>query len=243
MAGELERGPGPGALPDPDTVVIPDTPAPLEADMWALRAELARRRRQDRTRGLGARLAGRVGPMLLGGLLLVAFLASLAGIVRPTTVEPAQPVDLARTDMPDGSIGGLLPPAIVDVDGASVSLRSLRPAVLVWVPAQGAQQELLGALHLQAGSYGMPLVVAGPPQRQTSLQTLAESTGPAGTPALVDPRSELGTALAVEQSAGPTVVVVGADGRIHAVVRDPAPGIRLESVLSRAAAASDPVRS
>jgi hypothetical protein len=244
MAGELERGPGPGALPDPDSVVIPDDISALEAEMWALRTELARRRRRADRRGrktLPGGLLGRVGPMLFGSLLLVAFLTSLAGIVRPNTVEPTPPADLAAATQPDGAVGGLLPPAVVDVDGATMSLRSVRPAVIAWVPATGAQPELMSSLALQAGSYGVPFLVAGPPERAAVLAETAEAATAVGVPMMTDPASAILDAIDVPPVAGPVVVVVGTDGRIHAVVENPGSGTRLEPVLFRAAAGSEPV--
>jgi hypothetical protein len=245
MAGELERGPGPGALPDPDSVVIPDDASALEADMWALRAELKARQRAERRRPPGpspsSSVISRIAPMLFGGLMLVAFLSGLAGIVGNTAPQPAAPTALAETSDPDGTVGGLLPPAIVEVDTATMSLRSVRPAVLVWVPAEGMSPVLLDSLYLQATSYGMPLVLAGPPERVDTLADEARRTSPSGrVSVLLDPASAVLDSLDLAPTAGPVVVVVGVDGRIHAVVENPADGVRLESVLTRAVEGGDP---
>jgi len=234
-------------LPDPDSVVIPDDAAGLEADYWALQAELAaERRRATAARVAGsprARLAARLTPMLLGGLILVAFLASLAGMVRPMTAPPTQAGQLAASAAPAGTVGGLLPPGVVEVDGATLSLRDVRPALLVWLPATGADEALLASLRLQASAAGVPLVLAGPPERERLLAESAAGVGAGHVAVLLDPASALLKGFGLAPTGGPVVAVVGADGRLHAVLDDPAPGTRLESVLSRVVTGSPPAAS
>jgi hypothetical protein len=244
VAGELERGPGPGALPDPDSVVIPDDVSALEAEAWAWRAEQLRRDR----RGPGAhgprsttwRVAGRVVPMLLGSLLLVAFLASLATTVRPATVDSLTPAPLDSPSIPDGQVGGLLPAGIVDVDGATRSTRALRPATLVIVPAAGASQSLLDAVYLQSQAYGIATGLVGPPERQALLERTSDDIGVGLVPVVIDRQSVIATSLGLPPQADTTIVVVGTDGRIQTVVENPSDGIQLQSALSRAAAGLDP---
>lgn len=247
VAGELERRPGPGALPDPDSVVIPDDAAELEADYWALRADLAAARRRAAAAAVSgsprARVAARVAPMLLGGLILVAFLASLAGMVRPMGTAPTPPGRLAASDAPVGTVGGLLPRGIVEVNGASVSLRDVRPALIVWVPSTGADEALLESLQIQASAYGVPLVLAGPPERERLLTETADTVGPGHVAVLLDPGSVLLDGFGLTPTAGPVLAVVGADGRLHAVLDDPAPGTRLEAMLGRVASGSAPAAS
>jgi hypothetical protein len=178
--------------------------------------------------------------MLVGSLLLLAFLGSLAGMVGSTATPPTEPGDLAAVSVPDGRVGGLLPRAVVEVDGATVPLRDVRPAVLVWVPAIGADPALLESLVLQASSYGLPLVLAGPPERLDRLQSTADGIGPGRVRVLLDPASAVLDALELPPAAGPVVVVVGVDGRVHEVVEDPPPGIRLEAALSRVASGGAP---
>jgi hypothetical protein len=213
--------------------------------MWALRAELAAARRRDRALGRSApgRLStvlARFGPMLFGSLLLMAFLGSLAGMVGSTATTPTQASELATVAVPDGRVGGLLPRAVVDVDGATMPLRDVRPAVLVWVPAAGADQALLESLMLQASSYGLTLALAGPPERVDLLQRTADGVGPGRVPVVLDPASAMLDALDLPPTAGPVVVVIGVDGRLHEVVDDPPAGIRLEAALSPAAAGDAP---
>lgn len=245
MSGGLEQGPGPGALPDPDKVVIPDDASALEADAWAWRAEQQRLgrpapwlgpRRSDRWR-----FAARVGPMMIGALLLVAFLASLATTVRPATTPTQSPLPLATTRVPAGQVGGLLPRAIVAVDGATMSSRDLRPAVLVLVPATGADPDLLDSLHMQAQAYGMKMGLVGPPEREALLQGTSDGIGAGTTPVVIDRASAIADSLQLPPDADTTIVVVGRDGRIHEVVESPPPGIQLQPVLSRAASGIDPV--
>jgi hypothetical protein len=239
----MERRPGPGALPDPDSIRIPDDLSALEADMWALRAEMAAARRRDRRRGRsapGRLVLARFGPLIFGSLLLVAFLGSLAGMVRSTATAPAQATQLATSQVPDGSVGGLLPQAVVEVNGAPLSLRDVRPAAVLWVPTSGADAELLDSLLLQASSYGVPLVVAGPPEREEVLAETAQQTGLGRVAVLVDPGSQLLDSLAPAPQDGPVLLLVGIDGRIHEIVEDPAPSVRLEASLSRMAAGEAP---
>jgi hypothetical protein len=243
VAGDNERLPGPGALPDPDSVVIPDDASALEPDYWALRAELAARRRDVRG-GPGSstagRLASRVGPMLVGALILVAFLASLGLMVRPTTQPPTAPATLASSHGTVGSVGGLLPDATVVVNGEEMPVREARPAVVVWLPDGGADQALLDSLYLQASAYGIPLVLAGPPDREPELLAAAQETGPGRVVVMLDPESALLDGFGLPPAAGPVVAVVGIDGRLHAVLDDPPSGVRLESVLGRVAGGGAP---
>lgn len=244
VAEELERGPGPGALPDPERVEIPDDASALDADLWAWRSEQVRLGRripwQTRDRSAGWRVASRVGPMVLGSMLLVAFLFSLATTIRPAAVEQTPPGQLATVVEQDGSVGGLLPPAIVDQDGATRSVRELRPATFLLLPAAGADLAMLDAVHLQTASYGMPLVLVGPPTRAALLEQTAEDIGAGSVSVLVDRASAIAEALGLPAVSEPTVVVVGTDGRIHAIVQNPTSTIRLESVLSRATDGADP---
>lgn len=245
MPGELERRPGPGALPDPDTIRIPDDPSALEADMWALRAELAAARRRDRALGRDrpgrlTTVLARFGPMIFGSLLLVAFLGSLAGMVGSTATAPTEPGRLAASQAPNGTVGGLLPPAVVQVNGGTLSLRDVRPALIVWVPSTGADPALLDSLQLQGSSYGIPLVLAGPPEREELLTTAARQVGSGRVAVLTDPGSALLDSLDLPPAAGPVLLLVGIDGRIHEIVDDPAAGIRLEAALSRVAADEAP---
>lgn len=244
MSGGLERGPGPGALPDPDRVVIPDDASALEAEMWALRAELHRRGRHAALAGPDPgnrwRLAGRMAPLLLGSLLLLAFLASLATTVRPATIQAADAAPLATTSVPDGQVGGLLPRGIVDVGGATKSTRDIRPATLVLLPATGAGQQLLDSVYLQAQSYGAPMALVGPPERVPMLTATADDVRAAAVPVVVDRAEVIADSLELPASAEATIVVVGVDGRIHEIVQNPPDGIQLQSALSRAATGSDP---
>ncbi len=244
MSGGLEQGPGPGALPDPDRVVIPDDASALDADTWAWRAEQQRLGRPVPRLGPGRstpwRVAGRIGPMLFVAVLLVAFLSSLAMTVRPATPTVLGPAALASTQAPDGAVGGLLPRAIVEVGGATVPSRDLRPAVLVLVPSVGVDADLLDSLHLQAQAYRLRLGLVGPPERAALLEETSDGIAAGTTPVVIDPASAIADSLGLPAKADPAIVVVGRDGRIHEVVIDPPPGIQLQSVLSRAASGADP---
>lgn len=253
MSGGLERLPGPGALPDPDDVVIPDDVSGLESDLWAFRAEQRRRQRETQVRrdhpshsarmGDRARVAGRMVPMLLGALLLVGFLVSLASTVRPATIDAVEPAPLASTTVPDGMVGGLLPPGVVDVNGQPTSTLEIRPATLVLVPAAGASQPLLDSVYLQGQAYGVPMALVGPPTRQALLESTADDVRAAAVPVVIDRAEVIAESLRLPTQADTTIVVVGADGRIQTIVESPPDGIQLQTALSRAAASDDPVGS
>lgn len=244
VSGELEQGPGPGALPDPDRVAIPNDASALDAEMWAWRAEQLRLGRPTPWMAPASsvrwRVAGRVGPMILGSLLLIAFLASLASTVRPATVDSLPEAPLVSSATVAGEVGGLLPRGIVDVDGATQTTRQLRPATLVLPPAGGASQELLDSVHLQTQAYGIPLGLVGPPTREPSLQQLSDGIGAGTTPVVIDRTSAIAEATDIDPATDLAIIVVGTDGRIHAIVRNPTDAVQLQPVLSRAADGADP---
>ncbi len=178
--------------------------------------------------------------MILGSMLLVAFLASLASTVRPATVETIPSAPLASTLVPDGQVGGLLPRGIVDVDGATRTTREIRPAALVMLPSTGASQQLLDSLHLQTQAYGIPLALVGPPERERLMGETSSEIGAGTVPVIVDRASAIADSISLGPASDVTLVVVGTDGRIHAVVENPADGVQLQPVLARAAAGADP---
>ena len=242
MSEELERGPGPGSLPDPDDVAIPDDPADLEADLWAWRAEQRRLGRQALMASTSPwRLRERIGPFALGGLLLVAFLAALAFTVRPAVVKSLEPSELAATSIPDGQVGGLLPPGVVEIGERTRGAQSIRPATLVLVPEAGTDPALLDAVHLQSQAYGIVTAVVGPPERLPLLSETVAAAAAGTLPVVVDQGSVIADGIGLSPRADTTVVVVGVDGRIHTVLENPGAGVQLQSVLSRAATGADPV--
>lgn len=245
MAKGPENGPGPGALPDPDKIRIPDDISELDGDVWAWRAEQMRRRRPTPWMGPGSGppwgLLGKIGPLLFIGLLMLAFLLSLASTVRPAMVKTLDAKPVATTTVSDGKVGGLLPPGVVEMNGATVSTRALRPAVLVLLPADGAPGTTLDALYMQSQSYGLPFALVGPPEREPLLNRTAADIGAGTTPVVIDHSSTIAESIGLSFRHDPTVVVVGPDGLIHAIVDNPRPTIRLESVLSRAESGVRPV--
>ncbi len=262
-------------LPDPDTVEIPDDigSVPLlqsELLRWRERARsgpapswptpaAAAAWRSWRHWGLGV-------PVALGFVILFAGLASLASTLVPQGLAPpATSSPLAATEQPVGAVGGRLPDVVVEQvrsgsqAGGALAIRDLRPALLVAVPdelaaldAQGTPtcdcEPLLDALYLQAKAYGIDLALVGSASAEPGLRALDRVTGNTGAAVLLD-----GAALraAIPVSAQDlAVVVVGADGLIHANVavattadqlaQGSAPP-RLEPLLGRAAEGQTPV--
>lgn len=244
MVGKFEDEPGPGALPDPDKVQIPGDASDLDADLFTWRAEQTHSRHPiawiPPTASAPWHKVSRSVPVLIGALLMVAFLVSLVAPIRPATVQPSLAVPGNSTSIPDGQIGGLLPRGIIDVNGATHSARNIGPAALVLLPSDGADPALLDALYLQSTSHDVPLALVGPPEREQVLASTAAETGGGRVRVVIDRTSAIAESIDLPLRHDPTVVVVGANGQIHAVIPNPGHSIRLGSVLARAAAGADP---
>jgi len=249
---------GIGELPElPAGVVIPDNPAALDADREAFVRELRERTQPPNSRWssmragqfdaladqpplpwpLGTaryRRSGISGPLTFLLLTIVALASSLMVVMMPKPGVPAQTLALA-TPAPgtaDGTAGGLLPEAAVQISSLPRSLRDVRPAVIAVLAdgtCDGTCIATLSSVNSQAREYGIPLWIAGPASAQRQLATITRSaTG--GRPAIIDTTGAL-TSSTAPATGLPTLVLVHADGIIHSVQRGITPQDRLEPFI------------
>jgi hypothetical protein len=238
-------------LPEID-VVIPDDARELDADRLAyleeLRARCAAGRREGDTTDLAPRgptawgwrsliftrtweRYGLSGPLLALILVGVAVLGSLSILLAPhiTPLPPRLPLATATT-APPGRVGGLLPATTLVVGDRSRPARALRPVVLALLTPGCACQPALETVFQQAAEYRIRLWLVGPPAVQAEMAQLVRDTGNGTMVAALDATDAFGRAFV---PSGLTVVVVHADGRVEAVMRDIAPGQRLDVALGR----------
>ena len=205
-------------LADPDPVGgSDDPPATPATTSWAER-RAARRRRLMLTAGVVAI-----------SMLVVAISGAVgAWIVGPqASAPPAAPLASALPD--PGQIGGLLPDAVLQDGQTAVSARSLRPAVVVVVPADCDEcAELLTTIAPQVASFGYAMVAVGAPGQEDQLSALAETVGTTRLATVIDPQDTLRATYGIT---GSTIVLVRNDGVVVDVVRDPTPDTRIESAL------------
>ena len=112
---------------------------------------------------------------------------------------------------------------------ADISARSIRPAVIALIPNPCPDCErLLSSMAPQVGSFGVSLVAVGGPDQGFELDSLSDSLGSTHLVTLTDPGERLRSTYGLT---GTTLLLVRADGAVVDVVRNPAPGMRLESAL------------
>jgi hypothetical protein len=237
--GARSGRPGP-PLPDPDSVVVPDTIDELEQDIRAYHRELARRRSAGLVRHvfLTRRWVrfGLSGPVLVAVLCVVALFGSLASVfvprsgLRPVSAPLAQPsIDPARS-------GGLLPDVTVTLYGDPVPIRERRPNVIALVPPQCQRcSGVLDGIYAQAKTEGLRFDIVGAPDREQELRSIDRATGNGGAVILLDE----GDQLAEAYGAGVlTVLVVAPDGIVAEVLRDPQREASIGPTLERLYGAS-----
>jgi hypothetical protein len=208
-----EPGRDDGNLP-PVNIVIPDDARELDRDVLAYRRELrARRRRQRflrffrpfRTPEFGAHAA--VIPLiaiclaicLVGGALLSV--ATMSPASAPT-LNGAQ--GTAPAVVPTGELTAL-PPGSVQLDGRTVPVRSLAPAVIALVPAGCGCGPALQRLAVQAVAAHVKLYFAARGAALPQLAGLTERYGDGAAVATADYDSALTNAY---RPAGLTVLLV-----------------------------------
>lgn len=221
----------------PLAVRIPDDARELAADVAAYRREVARDRRRRRlTRWLGRRWAryGLSGPLVTAVLVVVGLVGSLMAVLAPSTGRRAPAAPLARPGAADGTVGGLLPDALAGLPGspATLSLRELRPGVLLVVPPGCACRQLATALAAQGAEFGVRLELAGRASDERALGRLADAVADSllgGRPVVVTDRDG---ALARAYGEG-SAVFVRADGVVVRVERSPQPRGRYEPAVAQ----------
>jgi hypothetical protein len=231
----------------PVDVEVPDDARDLDRDVQAYHRELKALRRRTRIRRLTAPIArrGMVIPLVAGCLALTLLSGTLLTViaghqVRPTRVAASSSAT-PRPNTPASPSNRPLPDAAVSLDGKTVSLRSLLPAVLAWVPASCGCAVTVRQLVRQAALAHVRLYLVGTDRAVPELSTLAVQAGQPHTP-LVDDGSD---ALAVYNPLGLTAILAGRDGTVGQVFRNLPNGeqqvaAELRVLASPAATASRP---
>jgi hypothetical protein len=206
-------------------VTIPDDIRELDADVRAYHREQRRERRARRLRQLFDRLRPAASrrrryrllslPLILALLLPATLVIVTMLVMLPQSLreEPRQ-LPLGHPTVPAGRPGGLVPQGAVTVDGQPRSLRDLRPAVLVVVPAACGCDSTLAQVDQQAAGFGLRVYLFAPASETKHLTELAQQLAGAigvGT----DPHHLLNAYT----PAGPTAVFVHADAVVDDVVR------------------------
>jgi hypothetical protein len=220
-------------------VRIPDDISELADDIEAYRRELraAARRARARRRRAGAPAAIRwllptgkppapgfevrerryLLPMIVTAtaLVLSTIVVGLLTLLAPS--HPAvvrRPAPEASTSVPVGTAGGLMPDLQLDgADGRAVALRSVRPAVVVLLPADCQCTTTVESIAQDAQSQQVALAVV---TRTSPGQTApAEVESVQGLRQLDDPTGQVGQAFDESHLAA---IVVRADGTVSAVV-------------------------
>jgi hypothetical protein len=157
--------------------------------------------------------------------MLVAAIGSLVIVVLPYT--PSRPVraPLASTAVADGTAGGLLPDVrLPDQSGRPVTIRDIRPAVLLLTPDDCRCDQLIADLARVTGESRISVELVGAsdqPERppgapEDRIFTLSDP-GEVLAESITAGRASAGP---VPDGASPVAVLVRADGVIAVVVPD-----------------------
>lgn len=211
---------------DPLQFVVPDDAAGLEADRRAWQRE--QRSRRHRARWSRFLPNGDFAPLFLAAAILAV--SAVAGSVlvasRPSQERTARPRPLASPAVAAGQVGGLLPDVRVQVGGALVPARLLRPAVLLLVPASCECTDTVASVSGQAVAYRLQMFVVGT-SAATVLRLASHASGGAARAAV----DVTGAFTAAYGRGAPTALLVRADGVLTAVVPGVTAAARLESRL------------
>jgi hypothetical protein len=212
------------SAPEPSTPSTPIRPSSANPPTDTTDTGAWREQRDARRRRLAITAA-----VVAVSMLTVAISGAVgAWIVGPQASPGPQP--LASTDAQPGEVGGLLPADAMLQNGESgISAQSLRPAVIAIIPASCFDcDQLLTTLAPQVGSFGVPLMAVGGPEQAAQLDALSDAVGSSRLITLIDNEQTLRT---VYSATGTTLLLVRADGALVDVIRDPAPGVPLDSRL------------
>ena len=229
------RPPGDGDLPElpPEwgRLTVPDDPRELAAEAETVRAELWAEANAGQQPGFVARRrlrSGLSGPLVGLVLMLIAAVGSLTIVALP--YAPSRPVraPLTTTTVADGQRDGLLPDIrLPDDNGRAVTLRDIRPAVLLLMPAgcqcDGVAASLVGVsadAQIPVGLVGAAQAPARP--SASSRDRVIVLTDPAGglSGAITAGRTAAARMGPIAAPTGPTAVLVRSDGLIAAIVPD-----------------------
>ena len=155
---------------------------------------------------------------------------ALAGVLQQATPAGAPVAPLASVAPDPGEVGGLLPATTLSGGGDPVPSRSLRPAVVALLPDSCEScAELIREVRRQASEFGLPVSLVGPPVQTGQLTALEQELGSYRLDVLTDPQDAFQSAYG---HTVPTLIMVGDNGVVADVVRNPTSTVRLESVLA-----------
>lgn len=206
----------------PVDVEIPDDARDLDRDVQAYHRELRAQRRRRRVHRFTRPLTrhGMVIPLVAGCLALTLLSGTLLTVLAGHQVPPPRPVRMsaaARThSTPSRSPSpGPLPDAQVTVDGKIVSLRTLVPAVLAWVPTACACAVALRQLAAQAAQAHIGFYLVGNGAAVQQLSGLARQANQPTSQVVNDTTD----AISIYQPFGLTAILADRSGNVGGVVR------------------------
>lgn len=248
--------PGPdGEPPSPETpeepldIVIPDDAAALESDRqayleeqargvgrpdgpdWSVREPAPALPRMFQTRRW--QRYGLSGPLVIAVLLAVAVVGSLMTVLRPDVSAAPTPLPLSEpaAGAAPATVGGLMPDALVTLDGVPLALRRLRPAVLVVAPPTCPTcADLITDIAGQARDLQLRTLVVGKPDQADQLQGLTQDATRGTAGVVIDGQGAL---TSLYPGPGPTLLLVHADGIVADVIRDPLTTARIGPSLEQ----------
>ena len=235
--GDPERDDYP--LPPVD-IEIPDDARELERDVQAYHRELRAARRHRLGRRLGGSITrdGMVLPLLASCLALTLLAGTLLTMFTARRVVPpaTQPTSEPQTPTPPQ-----LPAATVAVDNKPTTLDTLKPAVLVLVPADCGCAGFARQLATQASAANVSIYFAaattGALGQARALARRARSNRDTRKRAhlLTD---ESGALASTYRPSGLTAILVFYDGSVSHIYRAPGPTSQLAGEIHQLVAAS-----
>lgn len=178
---------------------------------------------------------GLSGPLVIAVLLAVAIVGSLMTVLRPdvSSAPTALPLSEPVAGAANGTVGGLMPEAVVTLDGVPLSLRRLRPAVVI-VASETCSTcgDVIADVSAQARDLQLRTLLVGDPAQLDQLRTLSREAALGNAGVVLDTQ---GVLTAQYPGPGPTLLLVHADGIIGDVIRDPTTTARLGPALAQLA--------
>jgi hypothetical protein len=204
----------------PVDIEIPDDARDLDRDVQAYHRELRALRRRARMGRLTGPLVrrGMVIPLVAVCLALTLLSGTLLTVVagRQNSSPPAAAPTTGPATGPATAPAKPLPNAPVTLDGKQVSLRTLVPAVLAWVPFPCSCLAALKQLTRQAAQAHVRIYLVGTARAALNLPQLAQQVGQRTSQVVNDPTNALGLAYS---PMGLTAILAKRDGTVRAVIR------------------------
>ena len=205
----------------PVDIEIPDDARDLERDVQAYHRELRAQRRRARLGRLTGPLArrGMVIPLVAVCLALTLLSGTLLTVVagRQNSSPPAGPASIAAPPAARGTAEATpLPDATVTLDGKQVSLRTLVPAVLAWVPGACSCLAALKGLARQAAQAHVQMYLVATAGAVQQLTPLAVQLGRRSSQVVNDTTDAIARTYS---PVGLTAILARRDGTVGAVIR------------------------